>query len=175
MIKTRRLVMEPVTPDHAEAMFEGLRDPRGYMFMPDDPPETIAALRSRFQVLARGAPPDGSEIWLNWMLRRRRRRHYVGFVQATVTPAARTSLVAYHIFPAFWRQGFGREALAAMLEEIALRHDVREAEAYIDTRNIASIRLVEAEQFVLRERIDDADVIRGERSDEFVYTKRLEV
>jgi len=171
MITSARLVLEPVTPSHAAAMFTGLRDKRAYRYMPEEPPESVDALRERYGNLASGLSPDGTELWLNWMA-----RHgdvYVGYVQATVITAARAVLIAYHIFPDMWRRGFGREATAAMLAAVTARHGLVEARAYIDTRNAASIALVESLGFTLRDTIANADVFRGERSDEYFYTKAL--
>jgi RimJ/RimL family protein N-acetyltransferase len=171
MITSARLVLEPVTPAHAAAMFSGLQDKRAYRYMPEEPPETVDALQARYANLATGLSPDGTELWLNWMVRHG--PDYVGYVQATVINAAQAVLVAYHIFPEMWRRGYGREAVAAMLAAVTARHGLVEARAYIDTRNTASIALVESLGFTLRDTIANADVFRGERSDEYFYTKRL--
>jgi RimJ/RimL family protein N-acetyltransferase len=171
MIRTARLALEPVRPHHAAAMFEGLLDIRAYRYMPDDPPESLAALQTRYEKLQSGTSPDGAEAWLNWMLRAG--TVYVGYVQATVITAERAALIAYHIFPAYWRRGFGREATAAMLDHLAKTLRVVEARACIDTRNTASIGLVESLGFTLRDTIENADMFRGEQSDEYFYTKQL--
>ncbi len=59
MIETERLRREPVTASHASAMFEVLADERIYRYLPSDPPESVEALRKRYEFLSSGRSPDG--------------------------------------------------------------------------------------------------------------------
>lgn len=170
---SQRIILEPLQASHAAQMFDGLQDIRAYTFIPSDPPASLAALTSRYEKLESRISPDGAESWLNWMVRLQAEQTYIGFVQATIDIAHNTALIAYHIFPAHWGHGFGREAVAAMLSEIHQHHNVREASALIDTRNAASIKLVKALGFSLRKTIIAADFFRGESSDEYDYVLAL--
>ena len=95
--------LEPLQAGHAEGMFEGLGDPAGYLFLPGDPPIDLASLRVRYARQIRGHPSDGTEVWLNWVARCPSSGALVGYTQAT--PRDRVAHVAYHIFPAYRRQG----------------------------------------------------------------------
>ena len=149
-------------------MFAGLSAPEAYLFIPQDPPASVNALEERYRALAHGVSPDGHELWLNWMLRCHA-GDYIGFVQATVRREKATAFIAYQLFPRFWRQGYGREAVAAMLDYLAVSLDVHKAFAFIDTRNTASHRLVEALGFSRAGLIENADYFKGASSDEFEY------
>ena len=76
-IRTARLLLEPITAGHAEAMFRVLDDPSLYRYMPSEIPRESAWLRERYARLSLGASPDASELWLNWVVSctRGSRRH----------------------------------------------------------------------------------------------------
>lgn len=171
MIVSPRLILEPVRPSHAPKMFAGLSDPRGYTFMPESPPESVALLAARYRRLESGKSPDGSELWRNWMIRPSGEdTDFMGYVQATVLCDEAAVIIAYHIFPNLWGAGYGREAVAAMLSHCRDKLGVREARAYIDTRNLRSLRLVEALKFTRAGLIKDADYFHEATSDEYFYT-----
>lgn len=174
VIKTLRMFLEPVTPAHAPKMFAGLADERGYRFLPEEPPESVDKLRAKYEILTAETSPDGKEIWLNWMLKRRGGEHYVGYVQATIIKAEKAALIAYHIFPQYWGQQLGREAVKGMLNAIATEYRIREARAYVDTRNLASIRLVEALGFQLAATVVAPDDYRGESHEEHLFVLKMD-
>ncbi len=156
--------LEPLTPDHAPAMFEGLSDPAAYTFLPDDPPANLQTLQARYRRLAAGRSADGSALWFNWVVRRQADGTFLGTTQATVQGGRAT--VAYHVFPTFWRQGIGRAALAATLDLVFASGRVTLAQALVDTRNRASRALLEATGFTAVRTIERADFFKGGASDE---------
>ena len=156
--------LEPLRPEHAEGMFEGLGDPAGYLFVPDDPPLDVASLRARYARQVVGRSSDGTEVWANWVARRPSSGALVGYTQATVR--IRVAHVAYHIFPAYWRQGLGTAALQMTLRNLGETDLVDEARALVDTRNEASIALLRKLGFVRLRTIVGADHFKGSSSDE---------
>lgn len=143
--RTDRLIVEPLTPDHAVELFEPLGDARLYQFIPDQPPAGVAALRARHQRLAARRSPDGAELWLNWVLRAG--ADAVGTLQATVTgPRAH---VAYVVFTAHQRRGYATEATRWLVDWLAAALDVTLARASVDARNAASIALLHRLGFAL--------------------------
>jgi [ribosomal protein S5]-alanine N-acetyltransferase len=151
---TPRLRLEPLLPEHADAMFEGLRDRRLYAYTPDDPPASVDALRARYERLATRRSPDGSEDWLNWAIADRRSGAYLGYAQATVRGDASAS-VAYVLFADAWGNGYAREAMRAVLRHLAERHGCRRADASVEPENGRSIAVLEALGFVPDGRDDD--------------------
>ena len=125
-LKTARLTLEPLTPEHAEAMFAGFADPRLYTWLDVAPPHSVADLRERFQRIAQPYAPNG-ELWLNWPLRQRRGK-YAGLIEATMRPD-RVAFLAYFVFPAFARQGLAREACTIVIDHLFRAYDAVEIRA----------------------------------------------
>lgn len=154
-------------------MLAVLADPRVHTFLPSSPPQDVEALRERFTRLESRRSPDGQEKWLNWVAVRRPDGPALGTVQATVRPLGAEADVAYVFHPSAWGQGYAAEALRALLDFLASGWGVREAAAQVDTRNLASIRLLTRLGFRQTGFTPHADEFRGEVSDEFTYRLRL--
>ena len=92
---TRRLVLEPQLAEHAEAMYALLQDPAIYRYE-NEPPHSVDGLRERFRRLESRASADGSEHWLNWVVRLRD-AELTGYVQATVCEASPAAI-------AYWKR-----------------------------------------------------------------------
>lgn len=161
------LIIVPLRPEDAEEMFVGLSDEQGYHFIPDEPPATIETLRERYVMLSSGGLPDGSEIWLNWIIRYGNENVASGYTQSTIT--GNDALIGYHVFPAFWRKGIGATSVILTLGEVFARKGVTVARAFVDTRNIASISLLEKLGFSRIKTIKNADFFNGAQSDEHEY------
>lgn len=141
IIETQRLILEPLAVHDADEMAEVLGDPRLHDFMGGEP-LTAAELRARYEHLVAGPAPFHQEWWLNWIVRRRRDRRAVGYVQATVTPGtleapgtpALRADVAWVIGMPYQGFGFATEAAAAMLRWLR-DHAVREITAAVHPGN----------------------------------------
>jgi [ribosomal protein S5]-alanine N-acetyltransferase len=168
VIETTRLRLEPLRRDHAALVFAGLHDPQLYALMPEEPPTSLEALEKRYAFLQAGKSPDGKEHWLNWIIFDRRSEKPVGTFQATVRDEA-PSDIAYIVFAAHWRQGIAREAGAGVIEDVFRRYPTPMLAANMDTRNLASTKLVEALGFKRTALIPNADTFKGMNSDEFRY------
>jgi len=170
-LQTDRLLLEPLGPQHAAALYAPLSDPRLYLFIPQDPPSSPQRLRERYVALAARRSPDGREVWLNWVMRRRDTGGDVGTVEATVL-ADQTAFLAYMVFPLYQGQGFAREGCVRVLAHLVEDYHVPRVAADIDTRNNASIHLVEALGFERSGTTRSADFFKGEPSDEYRYELR---
>ncbi|MDL2344298.1 GNAT family protein [Deinococcus sp. MIMF12] len=170
---TPRLTLEPQQAGHAAVMAAALADPRVHTFLPSSPPQE-GDLRERFARLETRTSPDGAEAWLNWVVFARAGGAALGTVQATVRPALAEADVAYVLAPFAWGQGYAAEAMTALLGFLAGEWGVREALAQVDTRNLASIRLLERLGFRRTGLTPRADMIRGRPSDEYSYRLALD-
>jgi RimJ/RimL family protein N-acetyltransferase len=115
-LKTPRLDLEPVRAEHADEAFRWMADERIHSFT-GGRPDSLDELRARFRRQAEGHSPDGSQGWLNWMIRHRTGR-LVGTVQATLTRTGEGALQAQLAWVlAFEAQGhgFAREAAGDMV------------------------------------------------------------
>jgi len=179
ILETGRLVLEPLLPEHAPLLFEGLADERLHRFIPTDAPESAEALETRYRKLSSRRSPDGAEVWLNFAMRLREegtlpKASYVGMLEATVFPN-RSAYIAYTVFVPFWRQGYAREGCARMLRHLLEDYRVLVVVAEMDTRNAASVSLAEALGFARVGTTLGADHFKGSVSDEHRYELRVDV
>ena len=176
---TGRLVLEPLLPEHAPLLFEGLADEHLHRFIPTDAPESAEALETRYRKLSSRRSPDGAEVWLNFAMRLREegtlpKASYVGMLEATVFPN-RSAYIAYTVFVPFWRQGYAREGCVRMLRHLLEDYRVLVVVAGTDTRNAASVSLAEALGFERVGTTLGADHFKGSVSDEHRYELRVDV
>jgi len=119
LLRTARLDLEPLRNGHADELAPVLDDPALHEFI-GGAPVPVAALRERYARLAGGRSPDGSQRWLNWVLRLRETGRPVGTVQATVTEqdGVLTAEVAWVVAVPFQGRGLATEAARAMVAEL---------------------------------------------------------
>lgn len=168
---TARLLLEPLVVAHARTLYPLLQDQRLYTYIPQEPPPSLDALVARYTRLVARRSPDGNERWLNWAARLRNAQTYVGTFEATIEPDG-TALLAYMVFAPHHGRGYAREGAAAVIEHLVRDSAVHLVAAEIDTRNRASIGLVEALGFVRTAERPAADCFKGSVSDEYRYEYR---
>ncbi|WP_322054303.1 GNAT family N-acetyltransferase [Paraburkholderia bannensis] len=169
ILSTARIRLEPLVAAHAATLFEGLIDPANYRYIPQEPPATVDDLTRRYRKLESRRSPDGTEAWLNWALVGLDGKAH-GYVQATIHLDSKEAWIAYFVFPPSQRQGYAKEALRGLLPALREAYGIVKFNAEIDTRNAASIRLVEALGFVLSRHVEHADEFKGAISDEYHYS-----
>lgn len=140
------MTLEPLLPDHAKILFDGLRDERVYAYTPNRRPATLAVLEKRFSRLRYRRAPDSDDLWLNWAVRLDDGT-YVGWVQTAVS-ADRSAEIGYIIFAEHWRKGYAGRACGRMLEFLGFACGVIRAVAHVDAQNEPSIKLLERLGFV---------------------------
>jgi hypothetical protein len=77
------LVLAPLTVADADTMFGVLSDPQIYRYLDYGPPPSVEHLRDVDTKLEARNSPDGSQLWLNWVVHQRGAEP-MGYVQATV-------------------------------------------------------------------------------------------
>lgn len=141
-IETRGLCLEPLLANHASEMFPLLSDPVLYRHLDQEPPASEALLTQRYLRWEARQSPDGSERWLNWIVRDEAQRP-VGFVQSTVVLEDAIAWVAYVIGRAYQGRGIGYAATSAMCEYILKEYPVNQLLACVEQDNQPSIRLLQ--------------------------------
>lgn len=134
------LLLEPQTVQHADAMFAVLGDPAIYEYE-NQPPASVEWLRARFAKLESRRSADGTEQWLNWVVRIADSA-LIGYIQATVRGDGR-AWIAYELSSAYWGRGLARRAVDAMLGELVERYRITTFHAVAKRENLRSIRLLE--------------------------------
>ena len=155
LVRTDRLEIAPLRPADAKEMLPVLADAGLYEFIGGQPP-TLAELSARYVAMARGRSPDGSQSWLNWIVRIPD-AGAIGFVQATVDPEGIAEL-AWLIGTGWQGRGFATEAASTVIDWLA-RHEVLAIAAHIHPEHRASEAVASHLGLVPTDEIDDA----GER------------
>jgi RimJ/RimL family protein N-acetyltransferase len=145
VVEATGLRLEPQVEAHAAEMFRVLSDPAIYEYE-NAPPESQEWLRARFARLESRQSGDGSELWLNWVVRLPD-GDLAGYVQATVRPGE--AAIAYELASAFWGRGLGQQAVRAMIAELAQGYEVRNLCAVLKRTNLRSRRMLDRLGFVL--------------------------
>ena len=114
LLTTEHLLLEPLTPSHAEEMVAVLNDPALYTYVGGEPPSDVE-LRERYVRQARGRSPDELQSWCNWIIRDRTSFAALGYVQATITDASGWADVAWVVGSEFQGRGHACEAAKAMI------------------------------------------------------------
>ena len=141
-IFTPRLELRRTRTEDATAMFEALRHPEMYAFIPRSAPKSVNDVERRFARVMQETAPDRAEQWLNWSIWLRETGAGIGTIEATLKPDNRAE-IGYLFDPKVWRRGYAREAVGAMLDHLKAQGAVS-FEASIDIRNDASKALVAA-------------------------------
>ena len=164
-----RIRIEPLVPGHAELLFDDLRDPALYTFIPDEPPASLADLIEQYERWNAGPPGERGEIWCNWVMVDVSDGRPIGTLQATLHADGHAT-IAYTVVARRWREGLAREGVGWLLSHLAER-GVPLVEARVDTRNVASIRLLEVLGFRRVQTLVGVDHFKGSPSDEHVYQR----
>ncbi|MGV9337454.1 GNAT family N-acetyltransferase [Streptomyces sp. NPDC003688] len=144
-LTTPRLHLEPLRAEQAREAFGFLDDVRLHVWT-GGAPDTLPELEARYARQAKGRSPDGSQGWLNWLLRRRVDGRLVGTVQATVShvPGGGTeAAVAWVTGVAYQGEGYAREGARAMAEWLRAS-GVSALSAYIHPGHAASMAVARA-------------------------------
>lgn len=136
---TADLTLEPLVAGHAEAMFEVLSDPELHRYLDDGSPPSLDHLRAVYRELEARVSPDGSRLWLNWIVRPHGGEP-AGFVQATVTGA--DAWVAYVLARDEWGRGHAFQATRAIVDHLRSACGVTRFLATTEAENDRSIRLL---------------------------------
>lgn len=140
-IFTPRLELRRTRLEDAAAMFEALRHPEMYRYVPHRTPATVVDVELRFARVTQETAPDRVTQWLNWTVWRREDGAPLGTVEATITQHD-IAEIGYMFDPRTWGRGYATEAAAAMIEHLRAQGAV-EIQAEIDVRNTASKAVAE--------------------------------
>ncbi|QIR70641.1 GNAT family N-acetyltransferase [Kocuria sp. KD4] len=137
-IVTERAVLEPLTVGHAVEMVETLGHPSLYEFIGGTPP-SLAELRRRYALQSIGHSEDGSQWWLNWVVRPPGSTVPAGYVQATVESRTRGAEadLAWVIAPQFQHKGLATAATDGVIQWLKTA-GIEMFAAYIHPNNEAS-------------------------------------
>jgi len=146
-----------LTAGDADDLFPLLQDPALGRFTGETPPADVEAVRAGFARWEARRSPDGAELWLNWVLRRRHDARAVGLVQATVGDG--DTAVAWTVGTTFQRQGFATEAARALIAWLRDTVGVPVIVASIHPDNVASQTVARRNGLRPTDRLDEGEVV----------------
>lgn len=158
-LSTLRLDLLPIQRSHAPEMFEVLNDINLREFTGGAPPESVDALRRRYELWEQRRSPDGSELWFNWAVRERQLDQLIGHMQAGV--GAEFASVAWVIGSRWQGHGYASEAALCIVEWLA-GLGVKDIRASIHPDHVVSIRVAERaglERTELRSDHEDDEIL----------------
>ena len=140
------LSLEPPVAAHAEEMFVVLSDPAIYEYE-NQAPLSVEGLRERFLALESRQSRDGSQQWLNWVIRLPS-SDLIGYVQATLYTGGRAA-IAYELHSAYWGRGLASAAVAAVIAHLGEHYPIQSLSAVLKKENYRSMRLLQRLSFTL--------------------------
>jgi RimJ/RimL family protein N-acetyltransferase len=153
---TPRLRLEPLRADHAGELAPVLDDAALRAFT-GGAPSTEPELRERFTCQAAGRSPDGTQDWLNWIVRDGATRAAVGTLQATVSDDGRIAELAWVIATSRQGEGLASEAATAVRDALRKR-GVTTFVAHVHPDHVASAAVARRLGLKPANRRDDGEV-----------------
>jgi RimJ/RimL family protein N-acetyltransferase len=154
-LDTDRLSLVPLRPDNASEMVSVLADPDMYAFIGGGP-RTVEELAAVYHRWDRGSPRP-SEVWHNWVIRRRDGEEAVGHVQATVVESDRSADIGWMVGTMWQGRGYATEAARAIVGWLEAQ-GLTSISAFIHPENLASVRVAERAGLEPSDEIVDGEV-----------------
>ena len=147
LLHTERLHLEILHENHADEMFDVLRDPAIYRYM-DGRPSTSEELRQQYK--RQSSNWDGRPAsWHTWIIREKQTNTAIGYIQATVNHTERNAELAWVLSPLWTGKRYSSEAARRVMKELHGGGLVSTFTCTIDQRNAPSQRLAESLGFVM--------------------------
>ena len=169
-IDTPRLRLIPQTSAHADMAFGPLQDDAIYQWISMDKPSNLDELREHWKWLESRISRDGTEAWPTWAVISRDHGRMLGRVDAAINDDLVCTNFGYYLFPEFWGQGFGGEAVKAAADHL-IDQGIQRLVATVTVGNHASAQVLRKAGFSFSRIIPDNDTIRGELLDDEEYVR----
>ena len=160
------LSFELLQEQHAAKLFEPFQAEDIYRFIPERPPASLEDAQRQFKQFSAGPEEGSDEFWYNWVIRDANSGTHFGTLQATVFSDG-LLWIGYKLASIYWNMGIATRSVEWLVVELKNRHPGLPIHASVDTRNHASIRVLEKVGFV-QLRTEDAE-IHGVASEDFIY------
>jgi RimJ/RimL family protein N-acetyltransferase len=132
-----------------------------------DAPFALAEASSLIAELAAGDP--GEPGWFQWAIERIDEPGIVGDLGVNLLDDEQQAAIGYTMDPAFQGRGYATEAVARMLEHLFAEKGLHRVSAECDTRNDASVRLLEHLGFRREAHLRSSTWSKGEWCDDYLY------
>lgn len=166
-LSTPRLKLRDVTAADADALFAQHSSKHVLRYW-DSPPWQERAQAERF--IARSAEIARDDLGVRLAVERRADGRFIGWCCINGwNREFRRATLGYCFGEQAWGHGFGTEAAGALLDWAFAAMDLNRVQAEADTRNGASIRVLEKLGFIREGLMREDTIVEGEVSDSFVF------
>jgi RimJ/RimL family protein N-acetyltransferase len=141
MVSTERLVLRRFREEDAGALAAYRNDPEVARYQSWSVP--YSPERAHYSVRSMAAADPGQPGWFQFAVTLERDGALIGDVGVNLDGNLRQAEIGYTIAPAFQRQGYGAEAVRAVLRYLFEERGLHRVSAECDARNEASARLLE--------------------------------
>ena len=166
-LPTPRLTLRPVADDDAELLFALHRSANVLRYW-DSPPWNDRDRAGLFIAACRQLAEEGSGVRL--AIDREPDGTFIGWCSLTQwNRTYRSAFMTYILAEEHWGHGYATEAARGLLGWAFDAMDLNRVQAEADTRNRASIRVLEKLGFAREGMLREDCIVNGEVSDSFVY------
>ena len=166
-ICSERLVLRRFDEGDAVGLAAYRSDPEVARYQSWDAPFTLHDASSLIAGLAVGDP--GSPGWFQWAIERIDEPGLVGDLGVNLLEDEQQAAIGYTMAPAFQGRGYATEAVACMLEHLFAEKGLHRVSAECDTRNEASVRVLEHLGFRREAHLKASTWSKGEWCDDYLY------
>jgi ribosomal-protein-alanine N-acetyltransferase len=166
-LHTERLLLRPFTEADRGAIFATQSNPRVLRFWDSAPWKTYAQAEA-FILNCETFSREGTGARL--AIERALDGKFIGWCSLFHwMPAYRSAKLGYCFDDTVWGRGFATEASTALLQWAFITLDLNRVQAEVDTRNVASSRVLEKMRFIREGTLREDCIVEGVVSDSWVY------
>jgi RimJ/RimL family protein N-acetyltransferase len=166
-LRSERLRLRRFDPRDAEFLAAYRSEPEVARFQSWGESFSIEAARSLITAFADG-DADGPG-WFQWAIERVDHPGIVGDVAVDLQRDGRQAVIGYTIAQAFQGRGYATEIIARAVDHLLVDRGLHRVTAECDTRNAASVRLLERLGFRREGHLRSSTWINGEWCDDYIY------
>lgn len=166
-LDTERFYLKQVDPDDLSFIYEGLSDPVAvphygiYFNSLEDTKQQLEWYDKNWK--------EGTGIF--WKVVDKKSRENVGVISVyNYKPEHKKAELGYWLLPKFWRQGITSEVLKPVIDYWKKDKHLHRLEAFIETENEASIRLLQKAGFTLEGTMRDCEIKFGKYISLHIYS-----
>jgi RimJ/RimL family protein N-acetyltransferase len=167
VLRSERLLLRRLEPADAGALAAYRSEPEVAVYQSWDAPFPLAEAHALVREFAAADP--AAVGWFQWAIERLGEPGIVGDIGVNRLEDGRQAAIGYTVAPAFQRRGYAAEAVARMLDHLLVEQGLHRVSAECDTRNVASLRLLERLGFRREGHLRSSTWSKGAWSDDYLY------
>ncbi len=152
-LETERLMLREMTLSDQADLFAIRADPRMHVFTDTKPDGRVEQTSAYIEHMRKGVAENR---WIIWAIAHKKTNRVIGSVGIwNIDEAKNTAELSYGIAPDYQGKGYMAEALACALAFAFQTMRLAALEAYTETDNVSSRKLLEGFHFTEVDRVDD--------------------